>query len=88
MVYIVTREINQEKQSNDLGIEVASEHAGLATENVTITNNKIKDNTHAGLALGSYKEEFGGVKNCKISGNIFSGNKLDIYRQFNIVNCQ
>jgi len=45
---------NNVSAGNDIGVEIASEHAGKASEYIVIRNLLIHDNLQAGLSLGGY----------------------------------
>lgn len=59
---------------NDIGIELASEHAGHATHDVLVRNNLIYRNRSIGLAIGGYAPDVGGTVNCRIVNNTFYKN--------------
>jgi hypothetical protein len=54
---------------NDIGIELASEHAGRATENVTVRDNLVWRNLYGGIFTGGYNASVGSTENCVITGN-------------------
>jgi hypothetical protein len=58
----------------NLGIEIASEHAGRATSRVTVRNNFIYANTEVGIAMGGYDAQRGSTENCVIVNNTLVGN--------------
>ncbi len=58
----------------NLGIEIASEHAGRATSYVTVRNNFVYSNTQAGLAMGGYDTNRGSTENCVVVNNTFYNN--------------
>jgi len=58
----------------DIGIELASEHNGKATSNITVRNNLIYDNNIAGVAMGGYDTNRGSTENCRIINNTFYNN--------------
>lgn len=59
----------------DIGIEVASEHAGQVVTGILVRSNLVRDNTVTGLFIGGYNESTtGDVENCQILNNTFSGN--------------
>ena len=76
----------------NIGAELASEHAGHFTENVTLRNNFIYDNTEAGIAMGGYDTQRGGTAFCQVLNNtLFHNNVSDdwggeLYLQYNLVN--
>ncbi|SFR26949.1 MULTISPECIES: right-handed parallel beta-helix repeat-containing protein [unclassified Paenibacillus] len=55
--------------NNDIGVEMASEHAGKATSSITVRSNVIYNNRLTGIAMGGYNEERGSTVNCKIVNN-------------------
>ncbi|WP_059050232.1 right-handed parallel beta-helix repeat-containing protein [Paenibacillus senegalimassiliensis] len=55
--------------NNDIGIEIASEHAGRSTSNITIRSNVVYNNRLTGIAMGGYDDERGSTVNCKIVNN-------------------
>ena len=69
----ITIEYNRLHHCN-LGVEIASEHAGHATSNVTVRNNFIYDNTEVGLAMGGYDTRRGSTENCVVVNNTFYHN--------------
>lgn len=55
--------------NNDIGIEIASEHAGKSTSNITIRSNLAYNNRLTGIAMGGYDKQRGSTVNCKIVNN-------------------
>ncbi|MDR9854331.1 right-handed parallel beta-helix repeat-containing protein [Paenibacillus sp. VCA1] len=55
--------------NNDIGIEIASEHAGKSTSNITVRSNLIYKNSLTGIAMGGYDTKRGSTVNCKIVNN-------------------
>lgn len=55
--------------NNDIGIEIASEHAGRATSNITVRSNLIYNNRQTGIAMGGYDKQRGSTVNCKVVNN-------------------
>ncbi len=53
----------------NLGIELASEHAGKDTSYITLRNNFLYKNTQAGIAFGGYDTKRGSTQNCVIVNN-------------------
>ncbi|MET0231400.1 MAG: DUF1565 domain-containing protein [Rhodanobacteraceae bacterium] len=53
----------------DLGIELASEHAGRVTSDVIARNNLIYFGQSAGISIGGYDASVGGTQGCTIVGN-------------------
>lgn len=58
----------------NLGVEIASEHAGKATSFVTVRNNLIYNNTEVGIAMGGYDNQRGSTENCTIVNNTLYNN--------------
>ncbi len=59
----------------DIGIEVASEHAGKATSNIIVRSNLLRGCLMAGLFIGGYEEgTTGSAENCLITHNTFYNN--------------
>lgn len=60
---------------NDIGFELASEHAGKQTSGIVLRNNLAYRNRQTGLFLGGYaRTGTGGTSNCTITGNTFYQN--------------
>ncbi|NMI05695.1 DUF5123 domain-containing protein [Paenibacillus sp. SZ31] len=59
---------------SDIGIEIASEHAGRSTSNITVRDNLIYANRLTGIAMGGYDEERGATEDSKIMFNTLVGN--------------
>jgi hypothetical protein len=53
----------------NIGIELASEHAGRSTSFITLRNNFVYHNTSVGIALGGYDTRRGRTENCVIVNN-------------------
>jgi hypothetical protein len=76
----------------DIGIEIASEHSGKSTSNVTIRNNLVYKSNITGIAMGGYDTLRGSTQNCKILNNtLFQNDTLktglgEIYVQFDTRN--
>lgn len=62
--------------NNDIGIEIASEHAGKSTSNITIRSNMVLNNRLTGIAMGGYDEERGSTVNCKVVNNTVYNNDI------------
>jgi hypothetical protein len=58
----------------DLGIELASEHAGRTTSDVIARNNLVYFGQSAGISIGGYDASVGGTENCTIVGNTLMRN--------------
>lgn len=56
---------------NDIGIELASEHGGTATEFITVRDNVIYRNKIGGLFMGGYASGKGNAENCTVRNNTF-----------------
>lgn len=62
----------------DIGIEVASEHAGRVTHGITVRSNLLVENLLAGLFVGGYNSDTtGDAENCRILHNTFYNNDTD-----------
>lgn len=61
---------------NDIGIEIASEHAGRSTSNITLQDNLIFHNRLTGIAMGGYDEERGSTEGSTIMYNTIVDNDL------------
>lgn len=53
----------------DIGIELASEHAGKTTSYVTARDNVVTYSTIAGISIGGYANRVGGTDHCTIVNN-------------------
>jgi hypothetical protein len=60
--------------SNDLNIEVASEHSGHYATYVTVRNNLVYAGNTVGISIGGYASSVGGTQNCAIVNNTLYGN--------------
>jgi hypothetical protein len=58
----------------NLGIELASEHAGKNTSYITLRNNFIYSNTQSGIAFGGYDTKRGSTEYCTIVNNTLYNN--------------
>ncbi len=58
----------------NLGIELASEHAGRATSGIIVRSNLFWNNTQAGIAFGGYNTRRGSTQNCVIVNNTLYNN--------------
>jgi hypothetical protein len=56
---------------NDIGIELASEHSGTATDFITVRDNVIYRNKIGGLYMGGYASTKGRAENCTVRHNTF-----------------
>ena len=61
----------------NLGIEVASEHAGRTTDYITVRSNTIYNSDVAGLLFGGYDDTVGAAANCTFTNNTLYNNNLD-----------
>ena len=57
----------------NIGIELASEHAGRSTSHITVRNNVVYDATVISLAIGGYDRRRGSTEECVIVNNTFVG---------------
>ena len=80
----------------DFGIEVASEHKGKITRQITVRNNLLRENLQAGLIMGGYnRKTTGAAEDCIITNNTFYNNDTvtsgdewgQIYLQFRVSRC-
>jgi hypothetical protein len=77
----------------NIGIELASEHAGRTTEEITLRDNLLYHNTIGGLFLGGYDTQRGSTQDCVITNNTLFENDTnqdgngEIYLQFDVRNC-
>ncbi len=53
----------------NIGIELASEHGGRSTRNVTARDNLVYDSTAIGIAIGGYDRDRGSTEDCTIVRN-------------------
>jgi len=61
----------------NIGIEIASEHAGRSTSYITVRNNFIYLNDVVGISMGGYDALRGSTENCKIVNNtLFRNDRL------------
>lgn len=60
--------------NNDIGIEIASEHAGKSTANITVRSNLISTNRLTGISMGGYDTERGSTINSHIMNNVLYQN--------------
>ncbi len=60
--------------NTNLGVEVASEHAGKDASYITVRNNFIYNNTQVGIALGGYDTHRGYTDNCVFVNNTLYNN--------------
>lgn len=73
----VTIQLNKLHHCN-LGVEIASEHAGKTTSYVTVRNNFIYSNSEVGIAMGGYDEQRGATRNCVVVNNtLYKNNTSD-----------
>ena len=61
----------------NIGIELASEHAGRVTSLITVSNNVVRSSHTVGFSMGGYDSRRGGTESCMITGNTFHGNDTD-----------
>lgn len=59
---------------NDIGVELASEHANRATSAVTLRDNFVYRNRIVGLFMGGYDALRGSCTDCKVTNNTFFQN--------------
>lgn len=61
---------------NDIGIELASEHKGRLTSDITVKDNLVYRNRLTGIAMGGYDEERGGTSDSIVVFNTLYKNDL------------
>lgn len=61
----------------NIGIEIASEHAGKATSGITVTSNTVHHCHYTGIAIGGYDEQRGRTEDCVIANNTLYHNDTD-----------
>lgn len=62
---------------NNIGIELASEHAGRSTRDIIVRNNFVYLNDVVGITLGGYNKQRGSTENCVIVNNtLFQNDQL------------
>ena len=77
---------------SNLGVELASEHAGRNTSYITLRNNFFYYNTQTGIAFGGYDKRRGSTENCVIVNNTLYNNftqgdwGAELYIQFDTRN--
>lgn len=87
----VTIQFNLAEYCN-LGIEIASEHAGKATSYIMVRNNRFANNSEVGLAMGGYDTKRGATQYCTVVNNTFYNNNTsgdwgaELYIQYNTNN--
>ncbi|HEU4665179.1 MAG TPA: right-handed parallel beta-helix repeat-containing protein [Dokdonella sp.] len=60
----------------DLGIELASEHAGRTTSHVVVRANLVHSGNSSGISLGGYAAGVGGTDHCSVVGNTLLRNDV------------
>ncbi|MBA8888082.1 hypothetical protein FHW12_002306 [Dokdonella fugitiva] len=60
----------------DLGIELASEHAGRTTSYVVARSNLVHSGNSSGISLGGYAAGVGGTEHCSVVGNTLLRNDV------------
>jgi parallel beta-helix repeat protein len=55
--------------NTDIGIELASEHAGKSTSFITVRNNIVRGSLVVGISIGGYDTQRGSTQNCVIVNN-------------------
>jgi hypothetical protein len=67
----------------NIGIELASEHGGRSTRNVTARNNVVYDSTAIGIAIGGYDRRRGSTEDCVIVNNtVVNTDGIELLVQF------
>jgi NPCBM/NEW2 domain-containing protein/parallel beta helix pectate lyase-like protein len=71
----------------NIGIELASEHAGRSTRNVTVRNNVVRDASAIGIAIGGYDRRRGSTEDCVIVNNtVVNTDGVELLVQFDTRN--
>ena len=71
----------------NIGIELASEHAGRSTRNITARNNLVYDSTAIGIAIGGYDRRRGSTEDCIIVNNtVVNTDGVELLVQFDTRN--
>ena len=71
----------------NIGIELASEHAGRSTRNITARNNLVYDSTAIGIAIGGYDRRRGSTEDCVIVNNtVVNTDGVELLVQFDTRN--
>jgi hypothetical protein len=71
---------------SDIGIEVASEHGGRSTSNITVRNNFVSDSYQGNIMMGGYDAGRGSANNIVVVHNtLFHGGSGEIVIQNNTV---
>ncbi|WP_172196142.1 right-handed parallel beta-helix repeat-containing protein [Saccharibacillus qingshengii] len=79
-------------ERNDIGIEIASEHAGRSTSGITVRSNVVVYNAMTGIALGGYDKDRGSTADSIVTGNTVAYNDTlewgtgQLYLQFDVRN--
>lgn len=68
----------------DIGIEVASEHAGKASSYVLVRNNAVSGSRQAGLSIGGYDARRGSTHHCVFLNNSLYENTVEFQVQFHV----
>ena len=85
---------NNVVHDSNIGIELASEHAGRATANITVRGNLVYDNHIAGISLGGYDRRRGATTGCVVERNTLFNNDSDaqgngeLLLQYDVRDCQ
>lgn len=70
--------------NNDIGIEVASEHQGKTTSNITVRNNFVSRSYQANVLMGGYAANKGNAANVVVVKNtLFQGGDGEVALQYN-----
>lgn len=82
--------IERNKVSNcDVGIELASEHKGKYTQNITIRDNFVSGSYQGNIQMGGWKKAAGNAKNIYVYNNTTYQSKMaEVYVQFNTSSVQ
>jgi hypothetical protein len=71
----------------NIGIELASEHAGKSTSHITLRSNMIYNSHLGGILIGGYDTKRGSTENCKIYNNtLFQNGECEFMLQYDTRN--
>lgn len=79
-------------ERNDIGIEIASEHAGRSTSGIVVRSNVVVRNAMTGIAMGGYDKDRGSTTDSIVTGNTVAYNDTlewgtgQLYVQFDVRN--
>lgn len=77
----------------NIGIELASEHSGRSTSEITLRNNLVYENDIGGIFMGGYDTARGSTVDCRVTNNTLFRNDTnqdgngELYLQFDVRDC-